>query len=145
MGVEGWIAEDVVLKGVLADDKEKLLPPASVVLGGVVEDDGDEKADVLDSHRLGVEMEQRLRLMYGQGVACVELRDVVVVDAVFFVGGHRGLRARLGGTLQRLTEACVGCITVMLGRGSLLLGGLGCSEGGLTSEAERIKMPKRGG
>jgi hypothetical protein len=43
------VLEDVVLHGVLADDEEKLIAPALVVVDREVEDDVHKVADVLDT------------------------------------------------------------------------------------------------
>jgi hypothetical protein len=46
----------MVLQGELADGEKELLAPTGVVVGGEVEDDRDEKPDVVESNNMGVKL-----------------------------------------------------------------------------------------
>jgi len=128
MGEDRGLTKYVILQRVFADGKEKLLAPTSVVTGGGVEDDGDEKADVLDGDRLGIQMQECLRLVHKQGAAGIQCwRFIVVLERVFFVGGERRLLARGRSTLQGGPDACIGLVSFPLGCSGLLLGS--CSAG----------------
>jgi hypothetical protein len=58
----------MVLQEELADGEEELLAPTSVVVGDGVEDDRDEKADVVDSNGLRVQVQEGGDLVHRQGV-----------------------------------------------------------------------------
>ena len=71
------VEQNVVLKGKLASGEQKLVTPASVVIGVDVEGSRDQAPNVLDGDDLGMEVEDGGGLMQQHGAVKVVVFDLV--------------------------------------------------------------------
>lgn len=65
---ENGVGEDVVIQGVAVEGEEDGVTPTGVGGGSLVEDDGSQRADVLDTRRLGVKVSDDGGLVLREGL-----------------------------------------------------------------------------
>jgi hypothetical protein len=131
----------MVLQGEIADGAEELLTPTSVVVGDEVEDDRDEKVDVVDSNGLRVQVQEGGDLVHRQGVGVwggVEDVGPIAVVAIL-IASSRGGGLALGGTMrQSVADMLVRGLALLDGESGLVLSGLGAVEAGAAFLLARV-------
>jgi len=83
---------DVILKRELAKSEQQLITPATEVAGVDVEDDQDEATNVVDGHRLGVQVKEGSGLLKEHGRVQIHLHS----EGARASGGWRGEGSRGG-------------------------------------------------
>ena len=127
------VTEDVILQGELAGGEEELIAPPRVVPGVEVEEDGDEAADVLDGHRLSMEIQDGGGLVHQHGlveIGAVDDLGVRVVLGFIIGGGGVGDGARVGRALEGVAGTGGSGVAFLGGGGGFELSGLGEFQGG---------------
>ena len=117
----------MALQRVAANSEKECLAPASVEGRGDVEEERHEVADVLHSHRLGVQIEERGSLVLEQSGAKVGGTAICGGVALIFTESSVVFRRRSSrgafksGAVEGSTEACVSSVALLLGEGGLTL------------------------
>ena len=116
----------MAFQGVLAKDVEEGLLPVAVEGGVDVEDEGNQRADILDRHGLRMEIEEDRGLLLKQRLVEVEVAYVGFIILAILVARRLGRGPLLGGL-----ETREGGVDLLLGGGGLAIHFLGMEQRGL--------------
>ena len=125
------VLQDMILQRILANDEEKL----SVVAGVQVVDNWEESPDILDSHRLGVEVGDRCCRMEVRAMEVARIGDVVgllIREGVDVAIRRIGSGVLLGGAGEAVAGVLVRSLTIEGGRPGFGFGGSDALQSNLT-------------
>jgi len=125
-GRRNVVGEDMAFQGVLAKDVEEGLLPVAVEGGVDVEDERNQRADIMDRHGLRMEIEEDRGLLLKQRLVEVEVAGVGFIILAILVARRLGRGPLLGGLETRESG-----VDLLLSGGGFAIRFLGTEQRGL--------------